>query len=256
MNVKNTASTDLVSIVMPAYNCEEFIGTALDSLIQQTYVNWEVNIVDDCSTDNTLDIIASYSRKDERIKYVQLEVNSGAAVARNKSVALAQGKYIAFLDSDDVWFPEKLEKQIAFMSENEYTFTCTAYNKIDENDASLNQVIATSFVRNYDGLLKNCPGNSTVMYDASKLGKFQIPDIRKRNDYLMWINIIKKSGYIYGLNEPLASHRIRTGSISRNKFSLIKYHWHIYRNLEKLSVLKSCYLILHYGMITVFKLRQ
>lgn len=246
---------ELVSIIMPAYNCGDFIGTTLDSVINQSYKNWEVIVVDDCSTDNTADVVQKYIKKDNRIKYHKLEKNSGAAVARNKSVDLATGKYMAFLDSDDVWFPEKLTKQIGFMEENDYGFTCTSYTKIDEQGEYLNRTIVAQPRRDYDGVLKTCPGNSTVIYDAEKLGKFKIPDIKKRNDYVMWLQVIKKEKYLYGIEEPLGSHRIRTEGISSNKKSLVGYHWKVYREIENLSLLKSSYLIAYWVVATVFKLR-
>ena len=246
---------ELVSIIMPAYNCGDFIGIALDSVINQSYKNWEVIVVDDCSTDNTADVVQEYIKNDNRIKYHKLEKNSGAAVARNKAVDLASGKYMAFLDSDDVWFQEKLTKQIGFMEENDYGFTCTSYTKIDEQGEYLNRTIVAQPRRDYDGVLKTCPGNSTVIYNAKKLGKFKIPDIKKRNDYVMWLQVIKKEKYLYGIEEPLGSHRIRTEGISSNKKSLVGYHWKVYREIENLSLLKSSYLIVYWVIATVFKLR-
>lgn len=246
---------ELVSIIMPAYNCGDFIGITLDSVINQSYENWEVIVVDDCSTDNTADAVQEYIKKNNRIKYHKLEKNSGAAVARNKAVDLANGKYMAFLDSDDVWFPEKLAKQIGFMEENDYGFTCTSYTKIDEKGKYLNRTIVAQPKRDYDGVLKTCPGNSTVIYNAEKLGKFKIPDIKKRNDYVMWLQVIKKEKYLYGIEEPLGSHRIRIEGISSNKKSLVGYHWKVYREIENLSLLKSSYLIVYWVMATVFKLR-
>lgn len=246
---------ELVSIIMPAYNCGDFIGITLDSVINQSYKNWEVIVVDDCSTDNTADVVQEYIKKDNRIKYHKLEKNSGAAVARNKAVDLAAGKYMAFLDSDDVWFPEKLTKQIGFMEENDYGFTCTSYTKIDEQGEYLNRTIVAQPKRDYDGVLKTCPGNSTVIYNAKKLGKFKIPDIKKRNDYVMWLSVVKKAGMLYGMEEPLASHRIRNGSLSKKKANLVGYHWKVYREIENLSLLKSSYLIVYWVVATVFKLR-
>jgi len=246
---------ELVSIIMPAYNCGDFIGATLDSVINQSYKNWEVIIVDDCSTDNTADVVQEYIKKDNRIKYHKLEKNSGAAVARNKAVDLASGKYMAFLDSDDVWFPEKLTKQIGFMEQNDYGFTCTSYTKIDEQGEYLNRTIVAQPKRDYDGVLKTCPGNSTVVYNAEKLGKFKIPDIKKRNDYVMWLQVIKKEKYLYGIEEPLGSHRIRTEGISSNNKSLVGYHWKVYREIENLSLLKSSYLMVYWVVATVFKLR-
>jgi teichuronic acid biosynthesis glycosyltransferase TuaG len=255
MSKKELKNEELVSIVMPTYNCADFIDIALDSVISQTYRNWEVIVVDDCSTDNTARVVKDYMRKDSRIKYHKLEKNSGAAVARNTAVKLAQGKYIAFLDSDDVWFAEKLTKQISFMEENNYFFTCSSYTKIGEKGKYLNKTVKARKQSNYDDILKRNPGNSTVVYNADELGKIVIPNIRKRNDYVMWLSVIKKAGVLYGIDEPLASHRIRKGSLSKKKVNLVGYHWKVYREIEKLSLLKSCYLIVYWVIVTVFKLR-
>lgn len=245
----------LVSIVMPAYNCEDFIGITLDSVINQTYQNWEVIVVDDCSTDNTAKLVQEYVKKDNRIKYHKLDKNSGAAVARNKAVDLANGKYMAFLDSDDVWFPEKLTKQIGYMEENAYTFTCTSYTKIDEEGEYLGRTIGVRKQSDYNDILKKNPGNSTVIYNAEEIGKVKIPNIRKRNDYVMWLSVVKKAGMLYGMGEPLASHRVREGSLSKKKANLVGYHWKVYREIEDLSFLKSSYLIVYWILVTVFKLR-
>ncbi|MDI9412040.1 MAG: glycosyltransferase family 2 protein [Bacillota bacterium] len=252
MGVKKEA---LVSIIMPAYNCEDFIGITLDSVINQTYQNWEVIVVDDCSTDNTAKLVQEYVKKDNRIKYHKLDKNSGAAVARNKAVDLVNGKYMAFLDSDDVWFPEKLTKQIGYMEENAYTFTCTSYTKIDEEGEYLGRTIGVRKQSDYNDILKKNPGNSTVIYNAEEIGKVKIPNIRKRNDYVMWLSVVKKAGMLYGMGEPLASHRIRKGSLSKKKANLVGYHWKVYREIEDLSFLKSSYLIVYWILVTVFKLR-
>jgi len=251
--VNNELSEELVSIIMPAYNCEGFIGVALESVLSQTYKNWEVIVVDDCSTDNTPKVVKSYT--DPRIKYYKLDTNSGAAVARNKAVDIADGRYIAFLDSDDLWFPEKLKKQIHFMKNNNFNFTCTSYTKINEKGEYLNRTIETQLKRDYMGVLKTCPGNSTVIYDAVNLGKFTIPNIKKRNDYVMWLQIIKKEKYLMGIQEALGSHRIRSEGISNNKSSLVIYHWKVYRQIEKLSLIRSLYLIFYWVIVTALKMR-
>ena len=255
MSITEMNKENLVSIIMPAYNCKDFIGVALDSVVNQTYQNWEVIVVDDCSTDDTVEVIKEYIKKDNRIKYYKLEKNSGAAIARNMAIDFATGKYIAFLDSDDVWFSEKLTKQISFMKENNYGFTCTSYTKIDEQGKYLNRTIVAKPKSNYGEILKTCPGNSTVIYNAEKLGKFKIPDIKKRNDYVMWLQVIKNEKYLYGIKEPLGSHRIRKEGISNNKKSLVEYHWKVYREIERLPLLKSVYLIFYWIVATVFKLR-
>lgn len=251
-NIKNES---LVSIIIPTYNSEAFIADTLNSVINQTYNNWEIIIINDCSTDGTFTIIKKYMENDSRIKYHSLDKNSGAAVSRNKAVSLSNGKYIAFLDSDDIWFPDKLSKQISFMESNDYLFTCTSYSKIDEKGNELNRTIGVKKQSNYHDVLKKNPGNSTVIYNAEALGRVYIPNIRKRNDYVMWLKVVKKAGNLYGLEETLASHRIRNGSLSSKKANLVGYHWKVYRSIENLSVFKSTYLILYWIFVTVFKLR-
>lgn len=252
---KAYTNEELVSVIIPAYNCEDFVGATLDSVIAQTYQNWEAILVDDCSTDNTAEIIKKYAFKDSRIKYHKLKENSGAAVSRNTAVELANGKYLAFLDSDDLWFSKKLEKQIAFMKEKGNVFSCTSYTKIDEQGNYLGKTINVNNKYTYKELLKKNCGNSTVIYDAEAVGKVKIPNIRKRNDYVMWLQVIKKAKYLHGIDEPLGCHRIRTGSLSRNKFSLVGYHWKVYREIEKLSLFQSSYLVVYWIIAAVLKLK-
>lgn len=247
---------DLVSIITPTYNCGKFIGETIESVQNQTYQNWEMIIIDDQSTDNTKETVSRYSDKDHRIKYYLLEENSGAAVARTKAMELASGKYMAFLDSDDLWDSSKLIKQISFMKNNNYSFTCTAYEQIDEASKSLNRVIKTIPKTDYNRLLLDCPvGNSTVMYDVEKLGKFQVPNIRKRNDDALWLQILKKEKNIYGMNDVLMKYRIRENSISSNKLQLVKYHWILYREIENLSILRSLFHITVWAFIKLFRMK-
>ena len=236
---------DLVSVIMPAYNCADWIAKSIDSIIAQTYQNWELVVTDDCSTDDTLSVIQRYSQSDSRIRWFKLPKNSGAAAARNKSVDEANGVYLAFLDSDDLWRPEKLEKQIRFMDDNNYDFTCTDYGKVDEQDNIKDIVIACEKKYDYNLLLKRCPGNSTIIYNCRSLGKFHAADIKRRNDFVMWLSVIKKAKYIYGLNETLGYHRLREGSISFKKSDLLKYQWIVYRKIEHLGLLKSAYLVVY-----------
>ena len=245
---------ELVSIIMPTYNCAKFIGETIKSVIAQTYSNFELIIVDDCSKDNTKDVVNSFD--DERIKYYKLEKNSGAAVARTTAMNMAKGKYMAFLDSDDLWMENKLERQLKFMKDNNYNITCTAYEQVNEDGESLNKVIKTKKKADYNRILLDCPvGNSTVMYNVEALGKFEVPNIRKRNDDALWLQMLKKEKYIYGMDEILAKYRIRSNSISSNKLSLIKYHWQLYRDIEHLSVIRSVFHICWWGVIKVLHIK-
>ena len=230
----------LVSVIVPAYNCEKFIGETIDSVLAQTYKNWEMIIVDDCSSDHTRDIVLNSAKQDSRIKYYFLQHNSGAAVARNTAMEHAEGEYMAFLDSDDIWVPDKLEKQLSFMKENDVAFSSTSYELIDEDSKLLGKVRFARPLTNYKRMLySNVLGNSTVMYSVRKLGKFKIPDIRKRNDYVLWLAILKKEKYAVGMPDVLMQYRVRKHSLSSNKFGLVKYHWYIYRKVEGIGKLRS-----------------
>lgn len=243
MKKHDNSIENLVSIIMPTYNSEMYIKKSINSVLRQTYKNWELIIVDDCSTDTTKKIIRSIN--DERIKLFELTKNQGAAVARNTGLKKARGEFIAFLDSDDLWKPEKLTLQVKYMKKNNYKFTSTNYEEIDEHGDKTGKVIEAKDKLDYNGVLKYCPGNSTVVYNARELGIFFIPNIRKRNDFVMWLQVIKKAKCLYGINENLTQYRVRANSLSINKKSLIKYQWKVYREIEELSILKSMYLLIH-----------
>lgn len=247
---------ELISIITPTYNCGDFIGETIESVLKQSYPYWEMIIVDDCSTDATKEMVESYALRDKRIKYHLLEENSGAAVARTKAMELATGKYMAFLDSDDLWTKDKLERQLAFMRQNGYAFTCTAYEQVDEDGVLLGKIIKTKRKTDYNGVLLTCPvGNSTVMYNVEKLGKFAVPNVRKRNDDALWLQMLKKEKYIYGIPDVLMQYRIRANSISSNKLALVKYHWILYRDIENLSVARSVFHIGFWGFLKAFKIK-
>lgn len=243
---------DLVSIIMPSYNCEEIIKKSIDSVLNQTYSNWELIIVDDCSTDKTETTVLEYIKKSNKIKFYKLKKNSGAAIARNKAIELSKGKYIAFLDSDDCWKQNKLSLQISFMKENNIYFSSTGYELYDENGNSLKKAIIPPKKVNYNKFVfLSCPvGNLTVIYNAEKLGKIYAPNIRKRNDFALWLQILKKTEYCYGMSEILANYTVgRSGSLSKNKFKLMKYHWILYREIEKHSVIKSIIEVISWGIV-------
>lgn len=224
----------LVSIITPTYNCAKFIEETIRSVQTQTYLNWEMIISDDCSTDNTREVIAPYLECDKRIKYICNERNSGAAITRNNALKVAQGRWIAFLDSDDLWLPEKLERQIAFMEQNGYAFSYTKYCEIDETSNELGIEISGPYKISKLGMYAYCwPGCLTVMYDVSKVGLIQIADIKKNNDYAMWLKVICKAN-CYLLDECLAKYRRgRSGSISSHNYStLIKWHYRLFHEAD------------------------
>lgn len=231
-----------ISIITPLYNAEKFIEETIKSVLSQTHENWELIIVDDCSKDNGPEIVEKYCQKDHRIKLIRLLKNGGGAVARNKAIEEAKGKYIAFLDSDDLWHPKKLEKQIKFMEENNYEFTYTWYEKMDEDGKLLNEVVRSKDKIDYRELLKsNQIGCLAAMYNQEKLGKIYMPLIRKRQDYALWLQVLKETKYGYCLKENLAQYRIVSGSVSSNKINLIKFNWKLFREVEKKGIIGSSY---------------
>lgn len=247
---------NIVSIITPTYNCGNYIAETIASVISQTYNNWEMIIVDDCSTDNTQQIVEAYTQKDQRIRYHRLSVNSGAAVARTIAMKLAKGHYMAFLDSDDLWEPNKLERQLAFMIQHNYAFSCTSYCHINQEGKLLDKIIYAKKKVNYNRLLLDCPvGNSTVMYDVEAMGKFEVPNIRKRNDDALWLKMLKVEKYIWGMPDVLMKYRIRPNSISTNKFDLIRYHWSLYRDVEHLNVFRSIFHVGYWCFLKVFHLK-
>lgn len=247
-----------VSIIMPNYNCEKFVAETLDSVLAQTYNNWELLIVDDCSTDNSVKIIRDYCEKDERIKLFINDKNSGAAASRNRALREASGKWIAFLDSDDLWLPQKLEKQISFMNENGYKFSFTKYKQINEQSEPLGKsVVGPNKISRKEMEFKCCYlGCLTVMYDAETVGLIQIDErIYKRNDDAMWIKV-RKFADAYYLDESLAEYRVRSGSISHKKRSdLIKYHYRLYRIGENKNPVAAFFCMIR-NVIEVFKKKK
>ena len=231
----------LVSIVMPSYNTARFIKNSIDSVLAQTYKNWELLIVDDCSTDNTNEIVAQFN--DSRITYVKNEKNSGAAISRNRALAQAKGKWIAFLDSDDLWAPEKLEKQLKFMAENGCAFSYTRYEEIDEDSNPTGTLVGGPRRITKTGMFNYCwPGCLTVMYNREIVGDIQIADIRKNNDYAIWLKACRKAD-CYLLPKMLASYRKRGGSISNHSYvALIKWHYKLYREAEGLNPISSLWI--------------
>lgn len=221
----------LVSVITPTYNCASFIGETIESVQAQTYQQWEMIIVDDCSTDDTDAVVRPYLA-DERIRYIKNDTNSGAALSRNRALREATGKWVAFLDSDDLWEPDKLEKQIAFMQKYKYSFSYTSYTQIDENGKSLHKVIYGPRKITKNRMYLCCwPGCLTVMYDAKKIGLISIKNLRKNNDYPMWLKIVEKSD-CYLLDENLAKYRKRSMSISnhgKSHFKRLKWYFLCFR---------------------------
>ena len=231
----------LISIITPTWNCAHFICETIRSVQAQTYQNWEMIISDDCSTDNTKEVIAPYLEADSRLKYICNPINSGAAITRNNALKSAKGKWIAFLDSDDLWTPDKLEKQIKFMVDNGYHFSYTNYCEINEQSEETGKLITGPKHVTKAGMYAFCwPGCLTVMYNREKVGLIQIADIKKNNDYAMWLKVCKKVD-CYLLDENLGKYRRgRVGSISTHGYStLIKWHYKLFREAEGMNPIFS-----------------
>lgn len=218
---------------MPSYNTSDFIVDAIKSVQAQTYTEWELLIVDDCSTDDTDLVVAAFH--DQRIRYFRNDKNSGAAISRNRALREAKGLWIAFLDSDDLWLPRKLEKQIDFMEKNNYHFSYTSYRVIDVEGVPLDTVVSGPKRITAVGMFNYCwPGCLTVMYNKQFIGLIQIADIKKNNDYAMWLKICRKADCFF-LENVLAEYRSgRKGSISTHSFyKMIKWHYILFREAEK-----------------------
>lgn len=251
MIIQPAFSSQLVSIIMPTYNCARFIAQSVESVLAQTYTHWELIIVDDCSMDDTRCVLAPYLQKYPNIHYTCLEKNGGPAVARSEALKQAKGEYVAFLDSDDLWHPEKLTKQIAFMQKENAVFSATAYSQIDEEGKPLNKILVPPEKTDYAKMLQlSCPiGNSTVMYNRNVLGDQTVPAIKKRNDFALWLQLLHTTPACYGMQDVLTTYRVRTKSVSSNKLKLLPYHWHLYHHVEKLNVFKSAWYILCWAFV-------
>ncbi|MCB2852812.1 glycosyltransferase family 2 protein [Streptococcus suis] len=241
----------LVSIIMPSWNTAKYISESIQLVLDQTHQNWELIIVDDCSNDETEKVVSHF--KDSRIKFFKNSNNLGAALTRNKALRKARGRWIAFLDSDDLWHPSKLEKQLEFMKNNGYSFTYHNFEKIDESSQSLRvlvsgpAIVTRKMMYNY-----GYPGCLTFMYDADKMGLIQIKDIKKNNDYAILLQLCKKYD-CYLLNESLASYRIRKKSISHDKISKkLRSHYDLFHICDEQPPLKSLWFAvfnMYYGIL-------
>ncbi len=235
---------DLVSIVLPVYNCEKFLEETIKTIQNQTYTNWEALFVNDCSKDKSAEIIKEASTKDSRIKLINLKENSGAAIARNTGMEEAKGRYIAFLDSDDLWDNEKLEKQLKFIKEGNYAFTFTSYEFVTEDGTKTGKIVRVPDKINYKQALKNTTiFTSTVIFDAKTLGKelIKMPNVKRGQDSATWWKVLKNGNIAYGLDENLSFYRRSENTLSSNKFKALKRTWNLYRNVEHLSIPKSLY---------------
>ena len=247
----------LVSIITPAFNCEKMVLETYNSIKKQTYKNWEWVITEDCSNDHTFDMLQKLALQDQRIKLFRNVSNSGAAVSRNNSIRNANGDYLAFIDSDDLWSIHKLETQLKYMLDNKVDFTFTQYNIIDENGEPKGKVVDSHISKPicYSDMLrkKATLGCSTVMLRNGCISDLSMPLIRTGQDYALWLKILKTGIFAYPIMQVLTSYRITPNSISRNKFKKAFRQWEIYRRIESLSFFCSCYCFAFYAYRAVFR---
>lgn len=235
----------IVSIITPSWNCGKFVEETIQSILAQTYANWELLLQDDCSTDNTKEIVLAYAEKDARIKYACNAQNSGAAITRNNALKRAKGKWIAFLDSDDLWMPNKLEEQLKFMVDNNYDFSYHDYIEIDEDSQELGVYVTGKHQVNKFDMYACCwPGCLSVIYNVDKIGLIQIQDVRKNNDTALWLRVIEKTN-CYLFPKMLGKYRRRRGSITPPSIkNRILWHYRLFRDAENLGKVMSIILML------------
>ena len=256
--MNNKKAVKLISIITPSYNAMKFIQETYGSIEMQTYPNWEWLVTDDCSNDGTWEYISSLALKDNRIKPRRNELNSGAAVSRNSSIERAEGEFIAFLDSDDIWLPDKLSLHIGYMDEQQANISFTPYSLIGEDSVDLNEIIDANKNGSFsyeDMLIKKATmGCCTVVVRKSAFTDLSMPLIRAGQDYALWLKLLKQDQQAIIFPEVLSKYRIVTNSLSRNKIKKAYKIWQVYRNIEKLNIFKSLYVFSHYAVRAFFKL--
>jgi len=248
---------DLVSIVIPTYNSAKYIAEAIRSVQNQTYKRWEIIIIDDCSTDNTTDLIKKFVSEDNRIQWLPLKSNSGPAIARNKGIEVVKGKYMTFLDADDIWFHDFIENSIKTIKKTGIPFVFSSYKRSDEDlNFIYSDFIVPQKVTYTDILKTNSISCLTAFLDIEVLGKKSMPLIKKRQDMGLWLQYLKEIPFAYGIQKTQAIYRIRKNSLSRSKIDLIKYQWQFYRKVEKLNIFQSSYYIVNWMFRGVLKYRN
>ncbi len=245
----------MISIVVPVHNAEKFLEETIKSVMAQTYTDWELLLVDDCSKDASKTIASGYEALDKRIRLIALEENVGAAKARNVGIRESKGAYLAFLDADDIWVKEKLERELKFMKEKQAAFVFSGYEFADEQAVGTGKIVRVPETINYKQALKNTTiFTSTVLFDRSKIDKelLLMPDV-KSEDTATWWQILKTGIEAYGLNENLVLYRRSANTLSSNKFEAIKRIWYLYRKVEKLNIFSSCYNFIGYAVRAVLR---
>lgn len=243
----------LVSIIMPSYNAATTIEKSIDTVLKQTYPNWELIIVDDCSKDDTLKVLEKY-QDDPKIKVISNQVNSRAAITRNNGLKLAQGQYLAFLDSDDLWSADKIEKQIAFLADKNACFSFTSYDCIDENDEDMRRIIRVpETISSMDLLGNTIIGCSTVLIDRAQTGDFSFVVGNKREDMFTWHLLLKRGFVAYGMDEIMMHYRVSSSSSSNNKFHMAVEYYKGLKDIAKLGIFKRVY---YFGLYSFHALKK
>jgi teichuronic acid biosynthesis glycosyltransferase TuaG len=246
----------LVSIITPSWNVERLIGETIESVQAQTLGDWELLIADDCSTDNTAAVVEGYAAKDSRIRLIRQSRNGGPALARQAAIEHARGRFLAFLDSDDLWLPAKLERQVAFAREHRAALSFTAFRRINETGSVTGRLIPVPASLNYEHLLKNTSiATLTALVDREIAGNIAMKD-EPYDDFCLWLSILKPGHVAHGLNEDLARYRVRGVSVSSRPMRSAGWVWHIYRNVERLSLVKSAWCFAHWSARAWLKRRQ
>lgn len=246
----------LVSVIMPAYNSERHIAESIASVQAQTLSSWELCIADDCSTDATAQIVKEIAKQDARVKYIKMASNGGAAKARNAALDAAEGRYIAYLDADDIWLPEKLAKQLAFMEERNAAFSCASYEVIDEEGKPMGRTVVMPDRSDYWGYLTNNYLQTVgIMADLQSVDKqlLHMPDMRRRQDAATWLQVLSAGHVCYGMSDVLCQYRRVSGSLSSNKVKAVKGTWYFYRKVANLALPKACYCFVRYAVLAVWK---
>ncbi len=246
----------LVSVIMPAYNCERHIAEAIASIQNQTLASWELCVTDDCSVDSTAEIAKLMAEDDPRIKYARQPKNAGAAAARNASLERASGRYIAYLDADDIWYPTKLERQVAFMRERDCGFSCASYEVINEDNRPMGRTVTMPAESDWWGYLTNNYLQTVgIMVDLEKVDRalLHMPGMRRRQDAATWLQVLKAGHVCYGVPEVLCAYRRVAGSLSSNKIKAIRGTWYFYTQVAKLPLPKACYCFARYALLAIWK---
>lgn len=244
----------LVSVVVPCYNCEKFVGDTIESVLNQTFENWELILVDDCSSDSTFEVISGFANKDSRIVAMKMPVNGGAGAARNLALDNARGQYIAFLDSDDVWFNNKLERQLDALKDEKYAICHTSYIVVDEKGNQVaGGVQASRSIGLAEMMKKTEIGMSTAMVNKKVIGEFRLSLIRNRQDAKLWMDILATGNRSIGIEEPLSKYRIRNGQVSSNKLKMVWITFKLYMQFSKIGYFRRFWYFSNYCLSAVLK---